>query len=211
MKTDLFLWGVFYDAKNIPRNLPVEISPGDSWEEPDRNPAPKAERPMEWTPPSTGWVKLNTTAISRGGVAGIGGSVHGPLGKWIFGYVLNLGQDSCTQLRADLWALLYGLKLVSERGYKKVQVETDSQQALDCLKTNPDESDPNADFIGACRKLLVGNWQVSQSLVTRERNRPAILVVNDFESHHMGVLTLIDSPPPDLAGSTEDSQVGQDS
>lgn len=233
LKTDLFLWGVFYNAKKCPapRNLPDEIStrdsapenpgkghldddnepagPKDSREEADKDPAAKRERPAGWIPPFTGWVKLNTSAILRGGVAGVGGSVHGPSGKWIFGYILNLGQHNCTQLRADLWALLLGLKLVSDQGYKKVQVETDSEQALECLKTNPDKSDPNADFIITCRKLLVGAWQISLSLVNRDKNRPAFEVVKHFEGHRVGDRTILDSLPSKLSEVIDNCQVRQ--
>ncbi|KAK4782432.1 hypothetical protein SAY86_016534 [Trapa natans] len=208
LKNDLFLCGVFYVAKkdsallNLPEEIEVKDSSiehlieggEDTLGEFDENPSTKRGGLVEWTPPSPGWVKLNSSAVSRGGRVGIGGSVHGPSEKWIFGYVQNLGQCNCTQLRADLWALLLGLKLLFARGYSKVFVETDSEQALECLKTDPDESDPNADFIVACRKILLDDWLISRSVVSVEKNWPAVMIVENFEDHPLREETILHSP-----------------
>ncbi|KAK4781747.1 hypothetical protein SAY86_015849 [Trapa natans] len=210
LNKDLFLWAVFYIAKKdpAPLNLHEEFEAKDSdpehliegaedtLGEPDENSATKRVRLAEWTPPSHGWVKLNSSAVLRGDRVGIGGSVYGPSGKWIFGYVQNLGQYNCTQLRADLWALLLGLKLVAARGYKKVYVETDSEQALKCLNTDPDDSDPNADFIISYRKLLRNEWLISPSVVSVEKNWPAVMIAKNFEDHPLLEETILHDPTP---------------
>ncbi|XP_031404484.1 uncharacterized protein LOC116213609 [Punica granatum] len=181
----------------------------NSLEESQKNPVIEAVL-TRWVPPCDGWVKLNTGAVFRGdpGPAGGGGSVHGRSGKWIIGYVSNLGE--CKQLTANLWALLWGLNLVSERGYRKVQVETDSELALKCLNRVNTEGDvvgpDDLDLISSCRKLLLGDWEISQSHVSREMNHPAVVVANHFEDHDVGIIALLDSPPPDLAKSMMNGQ-----
>lgn len=66
---------------------------------------------VRWTPPSIGWVCVNTdgAAYLHGDVAGCGGLLRDHEGKWLGGFSRNLG--SCHAFMAELWGVLDGLQL----------------------------------------------------------------------------------------------------
>ncbi|MBA0828189.1 hypothetical protein Goarm_012897, partial [Gossypium armourianum] len=58
------------------------------------------------------------------GFATTGGIVHDHSGQWILGYNRFLG--SCSVFEAELWGILDGLSILIDRGYKEVQIRTNS-------------------------------------------------------------------------------------
>lgn len=49
----------------------------------------------------------------------------------VVAYACNLG--ACTVLGAELWAILHGLKLVWQHGYRRIVISSDSKQAVDLI------------------------------------------------------------------------------
>ncbi|MBA0798179.1 hypothetical protein Gohar_008795 [Gossypium harknessii] len=58
------------------------------------------------------------------GFATTEGIVHDHSGQWILGYNRFLG--SCSVFEAELWGILDGLSILIDRGYKEVQIRTNS-------------------------------------------------------------------------------------
>lgn len=69
----------------------------------------RVERQIAWSPPSEGWIKLNTDGASRGnpGLASAGGVLRDGSGVWRGGFALNIG--ICSAPLAELWGVYYGL------------------------------------------------------------------------------------------------------
>ena len=92
---------------------------------------------IQWIPPPEGWFKLNVDDVSKGnpGTACAGGLLQGQYGNWIKGFALSIG--ICTSVKAELTALLQGLKLARNQGVTKLIVHTDSQVVFNKLKGPP--------------------------------------------------------------------------
>ena len=70
-------------------------------------------------------VKLNVDgAFSRTHGLGCGGLLRRSDDSFVEGFMFHLNQGD--SLTAELWALVLGLKLAWQRGYRKVIVETDA-------------------------------------------------------------------------------------
>ncbi|KAK4278747.1 hypothetical protein QN277_016549 [Acacia crassicarpa] len=84
-----------------------------------------------WESPPLGWAKLNVdgTVTSSQGKANCGGVVRDNRGLWISGFTQLLG--NCEAYAAEEWALLLGLRLALEEGYKRVIVESDAKTLMD--------------------------------------------------------------------------------
>ncbi|KAK2638305.1 hypothetical protein Ddye_026100 [Dipteronia dyeriana] len=62
-------------------------------------------------------------------IDGGGGVVRDHLKTWVIGFALNKGSGRV--LKAELWSILEGLKLVWQYGFRKIIVEIDSKLAVD--------------------------------------------------------------------------------
>lgn len=92
-----------------------------------------SQRFIRWIPPVNGWVKLNSDGAFSSGVdiASCGGVVRDHVGSFLFASSQRLG--SCSALHAELWGILTGLRLLVERGYSKVVIDTDSTACISFL------------------------------------------------------------------------------
>ncbi|MBA0828188.1 hypothetical protein Goarm_012897 [Gossypium armourianum] len=84
------------------------------------------QRPCSCPNMSRFGIYLNTDGSVRleDGFATTGGIVHDHSGQWILGYNRFLG--SCSVFEAELWGILDGLSILIDRGYKEVQIRTNS-------------------------------------------------------------------------------------
>jgi len=83
-----------------------------------------------WKSPSNGWVKLNVDGAV--GPVGGGGLLRDCRGKWIEGFSANLRW--CSSVKAELLALQKGLRLAWHTGARKLEVEMDSQVAINLIQ-----------------------------------------------------------------------------
>lgn len=88
-----------------------------------------------WLPPADGSIKVNVDGSSFGnpGQAGYGGLVRNNLGEWICGFYGSCGVAD--NLIAEIYAIMHGLDLAWNRGYRDVILGTDSKSAIDLLNT----------------------------------------------------------------------------
>lgn len=88
---------------------------------------------LYWSAPEVGWIKLNTdVAVSKSG-ASMGGSLRDDHANWLWGFHLSLGSDSMFKIEAR--ALLEGLLLAWDKGFKKIIVECDNSLLVDLLSS----------------------------------------------------------------------------
>ena len=83
--------------------------------------------------------------------AGGGGLLRDHSGIWINGFSIHLGM--CSIVKAELWALLYGLNLVWNRGVHLLEVEVDSFFVRWILIENVENS-KHSNLIRECKQLL---------------------------------------------------------
>ncbi|KAF7815494.1 ribonuclease H [Senna tora] len=86
---------------------------------------------VAWEKPSDGWIKVNSDgACKSDGKAGCGAILRDHEGRWIGGIARNL--DGCSVIRTEAWGAFEGIKLASDMGYKRIELESDSN----CLVTS---------------------------------------------------------------------------
>ncbi|PKI73897.1 hypothetical protein CRG98_005767 [Punica granatum] len=90
----------------------------------------KPDRVLHWirrSPPSSGWIKINTDGASSGnpGVAGVGGLIRDDNGHCILGFARNIGY--AMGVVAELWGVLTGMEQAWHLGYRHVDLEMDSK------------------------------------------------------------------------------------
>ena len=116
-----------------------------------------------------GWVKLNIDgAVTRNpGASSAGGLIRNDQGCWLKGFSANLGRSS--NIAAELWAILLGLRLAWEQGYRRVVIELDAQVALTLINNASDES-PYWNMVAGIRELLGYEWECCLEHSWREGN-----------------------------------------
>ncbi|RZB69162.1 hypothetical protein D0Y65_038788 [Glycine soja] len=85
--------------------------------------------------PMPGWVTLNTDGSSCQGIAGCGGLICGPRGRWIRGFS-KVGRANA--FMAELCGLFEGLKLLQTQGYQAVNVQVDLEASVKSVVGNND-------------------------------------------------------------------------
>ncbi|CAL1407561.1 unnamed protein product [Linum trigynum] len=160
-----------------------------------------------WTPPAAGWCALNVDGASNGnpGPAGTGGVLRDSTGQWIAGYMANIG--STTAAHAELWALMYGLDLAWKHDCRALQVQTDSQLALQLINSRHDPVHPYATLLTAIRRKISRDWLVRLTHTYREGNRVADWLskhslVYPYGMHELG------HPPPGVVSILREDVMG---
>ncbi|CAN1189170.1 Putative ribonuclease H protein At1g65750, partial [Linum perenne] len=97
---------------------------------------------------------------------------------------MNLGKCSIT--RAELRGAVSGLQLAWERGYRKIQLQLDSQCAVQLLQGDDLEDRAHAATIIMARELLRRDWEVRILHVYRESNHVADYLANIGHSCSLG-------------------------
>ncbi|MBA0815447.1 hypothetical protein Gohar_000217 [Gossypium harknessii] len=69
-------------------------------------------------------------------MASAGEVVRDDKGDWISGFSRSLGV--ATVLHSELWAILDGLNLAWDRGFRKIILESDSKEAIDIINNGSD-------------------------------------------------------------------------
>ena len=95
---------------------------------------------ISWEKPNQGWVKLNVDGASKHnpGRASAGGLIRNEYGQCIVGFSANLRHAS--NVAAELWAMLIGLQIAWNSGYRKIVIESYSKTAVSLLELASKES-----------------------------------------------------------------------
>ncbi|CAN1167000.1 Putative ribonuclease H protein At1g65750 [Linum perenne] len=89
---------------------------------------------IAWRPGDGGWCTLNTdgSRIGSTGATSIGGLIRNEKGEFVRAFCGNIGDCSIT--RAELRAIVEGLKLAWSLGLRRIVVQTDSRAAVTILQ-----------------------------------------------------------------------------
>lgn len=125
---------------------------------------------VSWTPPPTGFVKINTDGNKRtDGTAGAASVIRNSNKKWIAGTTRRLFGVGVKM--TELWAIFDGLMLCWNMGYKHVVLESDAQEVINLLKNPDSQPSSRTNLLSFCRDLLQKDWDLVMQLVFREANR----------------------------------------
>ena len=116
---------------------------------------------------------------SRGnpGHAGGGGVFRDYHGKWIGGFSCNL--NWCSSMKAELLALLKGLRLAWEGRFSRLEVNMDSQVVVNLIQGPCMINQAFHFVIKECQDLLFNRpWEASFKHCYREANRVADYLAN---------------------------------
>ncbi|CAN1233376.1 Putative ribonuclease H protein At1g65750, partial [Linum perenne] len=122
------------------------------------------------------------------GQAAAGGLIRDHQGRCLAAFAMNLGKCSIT--RAELRGAVSGLQLAWERGYRKIQLQLDSQCAVQLLQGGDLEDHAHAATIIMARELLRRDWEVQILHVYRESNHVADYLANIGHSCPLGFHSL---------------------
>ncbi|CAN1813110.1 Putative ribonuclease H protein At1g65750 [Linum perenne] len=150
---------------------------------------------IAWEPAPPEWVTLNSdgSVISASGQAAAGGLIRDHQGRCLAAFTLNLGKCSIT--RAELRGAVSGLQLAWEQGYRKIQLQLDSQCAVQLLQREGLEDHAHAATIMTATELLRRNWEVQILHVYRESNHAADFLANVGHSCPLGFHSIEQSDP----------------
>ncbi|CAL1380813.1 unnamed protein product [Linum trigynum] len=150
----------------------------------------RERRFISWKPPKEGWIQQQSDGSykSSNRSAAAGGLLRDHLGKCTAAYACNLG--SCTITRAELKGAVEGLKIAWEKGYRKVEVNLDSNTAVSILKEKGDTSSNHGLLALQAKELLSRSWTVNINHVYRECNSAADFLASmghdlHFGTHHL--------------------------
>ncbi|MCI34447.1 ribonuclease H protein, partial [Trifolium medium] len=106
-----------------------------------------------------GWIKCNTDGalVAQNQQAGCGGVFRNESGAWLGGFARKLG--SCSTLMAELWGILSALQLATEKGYRKVILESDSTVAVDLIVKGCPDNRLCASIISSINRLKMQEWE----------------------------------------------------
>ncbi|XP_028786509.1 uncharacterized protein LOC114742412 [Neltuma alba] len=127
---------------------------------------------IKWSPPPPGWVKLNVDgAFSTLHGAGCGGILRNHVGSFISGFMFHPNDGD--SLAAELWALVCGLKMTWDFGFRKVIVETDASEVIRLLYHSSDKDHHLLQLISEARSMVDRSWEVDLGLIPRSTNEVA--------------------------------------
>ncbi|CAN1787537.1 Putative ribonuclease H protein At1g65750 [Linum perenne] len=153
---------------------------------------------IAWRPGDEGWSTLNTDGSrnSSSGATSIGGLIRNERGEFIRAFCGNIGDCSIT--RAELKAIVEGLKIAWSLGIKKVAIQTDSSAAVSILNKRVCEQHQHAALVAEFHELRSREWELSLSHVYREANCAADYLANFGHSFSVGMY-LFQTPDASLA------------
>ena len=108
------------------------------------------------------------------------------------GFSIKLG--SCSKTEAEIWAVIYGLRMAWDQGIRRLVVEVDSSPVAKCLNTKEKGSSKTGNLMEVCIQLIQQQQEVVIKHVYREANQVVDLLANLAMDHPIGELKSWTSP-----------------
>ncbi|CAN1137711.1 Putative ribonuclease H protein At1g65750 [Linum perenne] len=152
---------------------------------------------ISWFPPPDDWVSINTdgSVIQPNSRAAAGGLIRNDQGSFVHAFTANLG--NCSITRAEICAIVQGMKLAWELGIRKLLIQSDSKAAIAIL-LREDTDHQHAILALEFQELKSRSWDISITHVFREANCGADYLANLGHSYCFG-LHLFSQPNSSLA------------
>ncbi|CAN1770672.1 Putative ribonuclease H protein At1g65750 [Linum perenne] len=157
----------------------------------------KGTQLVAWRPGDEGWSILNTdgSRYRHSGSTAIGGLIRTDQGRFIHAFTANMGDCSIT--RAEICAIVQGMKLAWDLGIRKLLIQSDSEAAVAILRRE-DTNHQHAILVSEFMELRSRSWDISITHVFREANCGADYLANLGHSYCFG-LHLFSQPDSTLA------------
>lgn len=151
-------------------------------------------RSVSWRPPDVDGVVLNVdgSALSNPGQTGVGGLVRNSSGEFLFGYYGSVGYSDI--MHVEVVALLRGIKLCREAGYKVVVCYFDSMNTTKMVREGVAIHHREANEIQLIRNCLSRDWSVHVHHSWREGNQCANFLAK-IGARSDEVLVVLNTPP----------------
>ncbi|CAN1844814.1 Putative ribonuclease H protein At1g65750 [Linum perenne] len=162
---------------------------------------------VAWRPGDAGWSTLNTDGSRYHGdrSTAIGGVLRDSDGRFARAFCANIGDCSIT--RAELKAIIVGMKMAWDLGVDRLQIQTDSTTAVSTLLSAVTPTHQHFLLLLEYQELLSRSWQVRITHVFREANQAADYMANLGHSFDFGSY-FFDSPDASLCNWLRYDQVG---
>lgn len=149
---------------------------------------------VQWQKPPYGWIKVNVDGSCNptNGTTSCGGIIRDHHGKWLGGYMYNIG--SCSSEEAEAWGILQGLYAASRVGGTNIIIESDSSRMVEVFEGG---CTGRGCSLNICRRGLhfaKGFVSIKFGHVLREQNRAADYLAKQALLLPMGLATLNDVP-----------------
>jgi ribonuclease HI len=155
---------------------------------------------VSWSCPHEGTVCLNVDGSMLGSLqtAGFGGLIRNNFGAFLKGFYGTASHPSV--LYAEIIAILHGLELCWDNGFRNVTCYSDSLQAVTLIKTGVSHHHQFANEIQRVRQLLSKDWNTVINHTFREGNACADLLAKMGASANLP-LVILENPPAQLSSA----------
>ena len=153
---------------------------------------------VHWELPPIGWAILNADGTTKGNPrpAGAGGVTRNDKGEWHGGFSEKLGR--CSSMKAEIRAVLQGLKLAKRLGVRKLWLQLDSIVVTGMLKGTMDWRPEHTSLLQQCKTLITdSDWEVHISHCYREANKVTDRLANMGIGIETGII-FYQSPPMEI-------------
>jgi ribonuclease HI len=157
---------------------------------------------VSWSCPNEGTICLNVDGSMLGSLqtAGFGGLLRNNFGVFLKGFYGTASQPSV--LYTEIMAILHGLELCWENGFRNVTCYSDSLQAVTLIKTGVSHHHHFANEIQRVRQLLSKDWNIVINHTFREGNACADLLAKMGASANLS-LVILEDPPSQLSSALQ--------
>ncbi|KAF7808072.1 RnaseH [Senna tora] len=124
--------------------------------------------------------------------AGCGGIIRDNYGNWIKGFVSNLGYASV--LSAEIWGIYHGLVTAWNLGFRKVELESDSSQAIKIIQMLREAGSNLRPLQHRISCLLASDWEVKATHIPRNANGCADTIAKHSLASSIG-FNMLDNHP----------------
>ena len=150
------------------------------------------------------FVRLSTDgSVLHSGESSCAGLIVDARERWIKGYICKLPRVPPTI--AELMALTHGLNICWQASLRKVEVCTDSVEAMDLVLRGCGRDYPFWQLVQDARELYTRDWEVVIRHIPREANIQADRMAR--EGHRMTTNALLFEDPPDFLTCTDPDRI----
>ncbi|CAN1130915.1 Putative ribonuclease H protein At1g65750 [Linum perenne] len=145
---------------------------------------------IAWRPGEEGCFILNTdgSRYNHSGSTAIGGLIRDDCSRFVQAFTTNMG--NCSITRAELSAIVQGLKLAWSIGIRRLIIQSDSRTAISILHNGATNHQHAADDT-RFDELIARSWDISIVRVYREANCGADYLANLRHSCSFGLHLLL--------------------
>jgi ribonuclease HI len=101
---------------------------------------------------------VDGSSFGNPGRGGFSGLIRNDIGEWMHGFSGSCGRAS--NLMEELYAILKGLQLAWDLGYRTITLESDSKSAIDLILEDDNNFHPHAIVLGQIRIFRARNWSL---------------------------------------------------